>query len=62
MDAKRYDHFADKIMQLKNALPQEWNQDDPLVKQYLHELQKSLSNALVLMDTVAKMDDQGWVK
>ena len=61
MDAKRYDHFADKIMQLKNALPQEWNQSDALVKQYIHELHKSLSNALVFMDTLAKMDDQGWV-
>lgn len=62
MDAKRYDHFADKIMQLKNALPLEFAQNDPLVKQYIHELQKTLSNALVLMDTVAKMDDTGWVK
>ena len=62
MDAKRYDHFADKIMQLKNALPLEWAQTDPLVKTYIQELHKSLSNSLVFMDTLAKMDDQGWVK
>jgi len=62
MDAKRYDHFADKIMQLKNALPLEHAQDDALAKRYIHELHKALSIALIKMDTLANMDDKGWVK
>jgi len=62
MDAQEYAKIADKIMQFKGRLPQSWPQTDLLVQTYTDELQKRLSEALVYLDTLAKMDDMGWVK
>ena len=62
MDAKEYAKIADKIMQIKGKLPQSWHQNDALVQRQVDLLHERLSEALVFLDTLAKMDDMGWVK
>ena len=62
MDATEYSKIADRIMQWKGRLPKELHQNDNLCKQYIAQIQTKLSETLVLLDTLAKMDDMGWVK
>jgi hypothetical protein len=62
MDAKEYAKIADKIMQIKGRLPQSWHQTDALVEKQVDLIHERLSEALVFLDTLAKMDDMGWVK
>lgn len=61
MDAKDYDRLADVLMQFKGKLPLFYLETDTLEKKYVNNAHQSINELLILIDTMAKMDDKGWL-
>ncbi len=61
MDAKDYDRIADVLMQFKGKLPLFNIVPDTLEKKYVNNTHGHINQLLILIDTLAKMDDKGWL-
>ena len=61
MDAKDYDRLADVLMQFKGKLPLFYLETDTLEQKYVNNTHQSINELLILIDTLAKMDDKGWL-
>lgn len=62
MDAKDYDRIADILMQMRGKLP-DWREiNHQMAKHHTKDTIILIDSLLGHLDTLAKMDDRGWIK
>ena len=62
MDPIHYTKIADKLMQFRGKLPKDYHINDELAKAMVDNMKDLIEHMLNELDTLARMDDQGWIK
>lgn len=62
MDAKEYDRFADILMQFRGKLPKWLEINHVMAKHHVRDTTILIDSLLGHLDSLAKMDDRGWLR
>ena len=62
MDAKDYDRIADKLMQFRGKFPRWQELNHELAKYHLRDTIILIDSLLGHLDSLAQMDDKGWIE
>ena len=62
MDPTHYEKIADKLMQFRGKLPKDRTLSNPHATEAVSWTKRKIDDLLVLIDNLAKADDEGWIR
>lgn len=62
MDPIHYEKIADKLMNFRGKIPKNETLVDPRARTRCDQLKNRIDNLLVMLDMMAKLDSEGWIR